>query len=1015
MTSRICAPWRRSLHRTVLGKARACAPLLPGCLLLLALAGPAAAQTVPFGKNKIQYHDFDWHVIAGEHLDVYYYPEEEAVAKLALAYGEESFRFLEQKFQHHPFRRIPLVVYASDQHFEQTNLLPGFIPEGVLGFTEYLKRRVALPFRGDYEQFRSTLRHELVHAFQLSKLAEVGQLNPRGWGVSPQRIHWWSEGLAEFWSGEQTVEDEMFVRDLVVNGTLPTIRQFSRMYSFFSYPLGAELHKYLTDRFGEEYIPRLYETYWQYDSFEAALAGVLNVELEQLDREWRYALQQRFFPAYAQRPPLAVGATPVISRSGANYKPGIYVPAGDTTVHLLFLSPRNGYTNLYRTRLHAGERGLHTVLEGERSAEFESFHAAESGFDVHPNGVVAMASKYLDRDALLLWDLEERDVVGRYQWPALVGIRSPAWNAAGTAVVFEGLSTSGFSDLYIIDFNANRLTRLTEDRYRDADPDWSPDGTTIVFASDRTEPGAEGAQNLFLIDVATRAVRYLTFGAWRDQTPQYSHDGTRIAFSSDRTGSYDIYTVAADGSGARTTNLTGGAFDPVWLPGDSAVVFAGFEKIGYRIFRYDLPEDPAIERIALDMADRLWHAPQQLAARPDTLPPEAHGWRWQDLDVEQADSLEVSPYRALGKLSIDFAAADALVAPGFGSAQGIQFLASDMLGDHILFTSVSASQVDDISNLVDSFSGSVLYFNLERRLNYGAGLFRFKGRFRDVLFDIYDEEAYGGLFLASYPFSKFRRVELQLGLQKSTRVDLEDAFEDGFFGGGSPGRDRDLSRSGIVASNFVSYIQDNTLWLPTGPIDGQRFNISAGLLSCFSCSVPSDVTGEDVERAVAAEYYVLLADYRRYFRTSLYSAYAVRAYGYYSDGAIPGRAALGGPHRLRGYPHFSLAGSRVWLVNQEWRFPILNALALSFPVGTLRLPGIQGALFADAGSSWLNEERMNGVWGSYGTAFRTSLGGALVLRLDVGRRFAIDEEPPVAWRNERFRDTFVDFFFGFNF
>ncbi|MGH7507199.1 MAG: hypothetical protein ACRELX_16205 [Longimicrobiales bacterium] len=159
---------------------------------------PAAAQTVPFGKNKIQYSDFDWQVLAGEHLDVYYYPEEETVARLALAYGEESYDFLERKFQHHPFRRIPLIVYSSDQHFEQTNIFPGFIPEGVLGFTEYLKRRVALPFRGDYDQFRKTLRHELVHGFQLSKLGEAQTRNPRQRGQSPQLIHWWTEGLAEF-------------------------------------------------------------------------------------------------------------------------------------------------------------------------------------------------------------------------------------------------------------------------------------------------------------------------------------------------------------------------------------------------------------------------------------------------------------------------------------------------------------------------------------------------------------------------------------------------------------------------------------------------------------------------------------------------------------------------------------------------------------------------------------------------------------------------------------------------
>src|SRR3954452_1956864 len=90
--------------------------------IMFAGAHAARAQTVPFGKNKIQYRDFKWSVLSGKHLDVYFYPEEEQVARLALSYGEESYDTLERKFQHHPFRRIPLIVYAADQDFEQTNL-----------------------------------------------------------------------------------------------------------------------------------------------------------------------------------------------------------------------------------------------------------------------------------------------------------------------------------------------------------------------------------------------------------------------------------------------------------------------------------------------------------------------------------------------------------------------------------------------------------------------------------------------------------------------------------------------------------------------------------------------------------------------------------------------------------------------------------------------------------------------------------------------------------------------------
>ena len=208
---------------------------------------------------------------------------------------------------------------------------------------------------------------------------------------------------------------------------------------------------------------------------------MLGIDIDDLSREWKYTLEQRDFPQYAQRPPLNVGAREVVSKSGANFKPVLYQASKDSVPELLFLSPRTGYTSLYGTTLGAGETGVKKLLEGERSAEFESFHAYESGIDVNGNGVVALISKYLERDALVLWDLHERRVVGRYQYADLVGMKSPGWDAEGKRVVFEGLSAAGFSDLYIIDFDTQQRTALTNDKYGDHDPDWSPDGKTIVF------------------------------------------------------------------------------------------------------------------------------------------------------------------------------------------------------------------------------------------------------------------------------------------------------------------------------------------------------------------------------------------------------------------------------------------------------------------------------------------------------------------------------------------------------
>ena len=980
--------------------------------LVVALVGllvPAltAAQAVPFGKNKIQYQSFDWHVLSGEHVDVYYYPEEEELARMSLDYAEESYSYLERRFQHHPFRRIPLIVYSSHQHFEQTNVISGFIPEGVLGFTEYLKRRVALPFHGDFAQFRQTLRHELVHAFQISKLAQVSAMLSRAPRTSPQQVHWWTEGLAEYWSSEQTTEDEMFIRDLVLNGNLPTIGQFNRVRTFASYPLGAELHRYLAGRFGEEYILRIYEETWKYGSFDEALEAVLQTDLAQLTRDWHYQLEQEHFPLYADRPPLEVGADIVIGGGGANFKPVAWREPGDSVTHLVFLSPRTGYTNIYRTTLERGDDRLRTIVEGERSAEFESFHAYESGLDVGPAGVLVFVSKYLERDALFLWDLERERVVGRYQWPDLVGLKSPAWSPDGRAVVFEGLNEAGFSDLYTIDFDTEVRTRLTDDRFREADPDWSPDGSTIVFASDRTAAGARGRTNLYLMSAEGGAIRPLTRGAWNDASPTWSGDGSRIAFTSDRSGIFDLYWVDPAGDGERITRLAGGAFDPAWVPGDTAIVFSGFSEGRFRIYRYQLGTDTAaVESIALELD----------SAAVLALGYDASEWSWPRAENTAADTLKGRPYGAWEGLSLDFAGGEAIIVPGVAGAQAAQFVATDMLGDHIAYLGVSAVQTRDIERLADSFSGQFLYLNLTRRLNWGAGVFRFKGRFSDVTCNRYEEETYGTTFLASYPFSKFRRLEYQFGLERSDRVDLPIDFDFGLFCDTPTEETRDLTREGVIATNQISWVHDNTLWLPTGPIDGSRWNLTGGIATCFVCERAGMEEGELSNRGSLLEHFYLIGDFRRYLRVTLQSAYAVRLYGYYSDGEIPGRAALGGSHMLRGYPLYSLAGSRVGLVNQEYRFPLLQSWILEFPFGAVRLPGFQGAGFVDLGSSWMESGAFESAWGSYGAGVRTSLGGALVLRLDVGRRFALGDEPPVRFGNqERFADTFVDFFFGFNY
>jgi len=123
-----------------------------------------ASSAQGFGKNKIQYSDFEWRVLESTHFDLYFYPEEDTLARTGLRIAEEAYRGIAARFGFEVSDRIPLIIYSSHNQFEETNVSPYFLPEGVGGFTEFLKGRVALPFNGSYADFERLRARHLARA-----------------------------------------------------------------------------------------------------------------------------------------------------------------------------------------------------------------------------------------------------------------------------------------------------------------------------------------------------------------------------------------------------------------------------------------------------------------------------------------------------------------------------------------------------------------------------------------------------------------------------------------------------------------------------------------------------------------------------------------------------------------------------------------------------------------------------------------------------------------------------------
>ena len=61
-------------------------------ILVLIIASQVYSQGFYFGRNKVQYTKFDWHILRTKHFDIYYYPEMQDIAEKGAQSAEDAYQ-----------------------------------------------------------------------------------------------------------------------------------------------------------------------------------------------------------------------------------------------------------------------------------------------------------------------------------------------------------------------------------------------------------------------------------------------------------------------------------------------------------------------------------------------------------------------------------------------------------------------------------------------------------------------------------------------------------------------------------------------------------------------------------------------------------------------------------------------------------------------------------------------------------------------------------------------------------
>jgi Tol biopolymer transport system component len=150
--------------------------------------------------------------------------------------------------------------------------------------------------------------------------------------------------------------------------------------------------------------------------------------------------------------------------------------------------------------------------------------------------------------------------------------KTPALSPDGKKVAFSSIQRDGNSEIYVVNTDGTGLTRLTNRPETDVSPEWSPDGTMIVFAGSLAG-GDPYKRYIFLMNADGSGLKQLTKGT--GFAPNWAINGEKIYYVTSRQSVNDIMSIRPDGTGNIGVKAVGAlSVNPaVMSPDGSALAF----------------------------------------------------------------------------------------------------------------------------------------------------------------------------------------------------------------------------------------------------------------------------------------------------------------------------------------------------------------------------------------------------------------------------------------------------------
>lgn len=518
-------------------------------LLVLLIGGnQVSAQfyngtNVGFGKNRVQFKQFEWKFYRFGKYETYFYTGGKELAeytsRVAKSYIEEQEEFFDFDLR----EKIQFIIYNKHSDFKQSNIGLSLENGELAGLTQLMGSKVFIYFNGDHEDFAKQIKEGVSQVLvnqQVYGSSWTQVLKNSSLLTLPQ---WYAKGLTSYISDNWNPEIENEVRDGISSGKY---HKFNRLNDEQEIIAGHSLWAYIADVYGPSVIPNILYMTRVTQSVERGFLYVLGISTKVLRKEWVQYYQEEF------------------DRMDANpekYEPFEKIKIKKRREYRQFRVSSDGESFAYITD-QLGQYKIYIYYPSNDKSykiykrEFKLSRINDESYPLlawHPSGEVL--AFITEEKGLLLMHYFDINTGGIQEKPLfnIDKVTGFAYHPEGKQMILSAMH-KGQSDLYLYNIGANSHKKLTNDKFDDLQPSFIKGTNQVVFVSNRTNDSLGynqnneelfyNTKNVWLLDYELKQLTKITDTKSSEQQP-YGLD-TALYYLGENDNIYARYNAVKD-------------------------------------------------------------------------------------------------------------------------------------------------------------------------------------------------------------------------------------------------------------------------------------------------------------------------------------------------------------------------------------------------------------------------------------------------------------------------------------